>query len=149
MGLRRVRLPNLYYTHPNFFFIYAATVGFHIALACIGVFGKPPNFASPSLQVVNGFATPATWGWASAVIAVCLLAGLYRTRFTLARVALATGAAMCLLRTFLILMPLLAGETRQGLTALPVWALAAALHFSETAEPPLNPATATARAARR
>lgn len=151
-GVRRaawVRVPNLYYSHPNFFFIYAATLLFHLALFGIGVFGRPPNFASPSLQVVNSFAGPMWWGVASVVICAAMVAGLYRSTFGLARLALATGACLCLLRAFLIAIPLITGETRLGLTALPVWALAAALHLSLTAEPSRNPETATvANAAR-
>lgn len=137
------RKPALLRDHPNFFFIFIATILFHVALAFIGIFGKPPNFASPSLIVVNGFASPWVWGLASAAIACCLIVGLYRTHWKLARLALAAGAALTMWRAILIATPLIEGTTKQGLTALPVWALAAALHLSQTAEPPHNPETAT------
>lgn len=145
----RLRVPGLFYSHPNFFVIYAATACFHLWLGIAGLSGGPGDTAA--LRWVNNLASPATWGIASLCIAGGLFVGLWRHTFRLARLSLAAGATLVLVRAFLLSVPLVEailnidGGTRTGVLSVPAWLLIGALHISQTAEPPRNPQTETSR----
>lgn len=133
--------PWLQRSHPNFFFIYVATLTFHLWQASIGLFGPASFFGAPGLDRVNRTANPEVWGLAFAIIGVSMMLGLFRGSFQLSRLALAAGAALCTFRAVLIGLTISDGFYG-SMTGVPVWFLAASLHLSQTGEPPFNPATA-------
>lgn len=130
----------LYKSHPNFFFIYAATLVFHFSQAVFHGFAGPGSFTSPALKYAMEI-SPKYWALGFALVFVGLATGLFRQHWTYARLALTCGAILTIARALFIAAALISGES-QGLTGLPVWALVAAVHLSQTAEPPVNPITA-------
>jgi hypothetical protein len=131
--------PWLTRTHPNFALIFIATAVFHLWFGAAGVFGPDRRFASPSLVRVNALASHEVWGWVSLLIGATMILGLFQPSFTLARVAVAVGMAVCCARWGLLLEALTI-DPSASINGGPVWMLIAALHLSQTLEPPSNPA---------
>jgi hypothetical protein len=136
-----LRRPWLIRSHPNFALIFVSTAIFHLVSAVI-LFSRPESIVTPSLQrTVDALSAPA-WGTINAVVFVLMVAGLYQRTFTMARVGLALGTAMAFARCVLLFLALTIDGAPTGL-GVPVWGLVAMLHFSQVAEPPVNPATST------
>lgn len=127
-------LPSLARTHPNFFFIYAATAAFHLAIGYQQM-SAPERYTSASFAKVIEVAPMASWGFAHLCVFGLLLVGAY-SAFTVGRVGLAAGLFLCLSRGLL----LEAADAPAG-SSLVIFLLIAALHYSQAAEPPVNPLT--------
>lgn len=126
--------PPLARTHPNFFFVYFATAFFHLAIG-VQQIASPERFESGSFEKVMQVTAIHNWGWAHVIVWLLMTIGAF-TVFTVGRIGLAIGLILVLARG--LLLELAAAPAGSSLV---IFLLIAALHYSQAAEPPVNPLT--------
>ena len=136
MGLVRPWLPQAY---PWFFFIYFATVIYHLWCAWNGLH-DPASFHVDALRMVNEVAGAQWWAIASLVIGLGLYVNLHLPDFKYARRFLMLGLVWTAFRFALLALGWVEGE--EVANSLPNLFLCMACHASQLGEPPTNPASA-------
>lgn len=131
--------PWLPVTHPNFMVALAGPIIACLWSALIG-FADHGATDAASLDRTNQFAAPGTWAWAFMVCGVLMVVGLFRTTFTLTRVAIAMSLVVWLIRFGLLAQADAIDMIPTGF-ALPIYAGLILPLFAQTLEPPDNPVT--------
>jgi hypothetical protein len=114
---------------------------FHLWCGAAQVWGDPELFLAPAQTYVYEHIARHTWGVAQLGIGVALVVGLLMPTFDLARLALAAGVLITLLRLWFQLEAFVDGAG--GAIGIPAFALIALFHIATTLEPPVNPASGT------
>lgn len=123
--------------HPNFFLIFVVTACHNSWAAVNGFFGGPALFSSGALENVNAFATPRYWAVAYLFAATCMVLGLFRKSFGLAKFGLAVGLGISMLRFFLLALAFQEGGAVAN--SLPNLLVVIGVHCAQLLEPPVNP----------
>lgn len=145
MGLVRPWLP---WAHPWFFFIYTATIIYHLWCAANGLLGLDRRFDNlGALRLVNGAADRHWWALGNLVVGVGLWVNLHRPDFKYARRVLMLGLIWTGFRFLLIVPGRVMGDDIGNTlpNTLPNLFLCMAVHAAQLGESPVNPATAKRR----
>lgn len=137
VGLVRPWLPR---AHPWFFFIYAATIVYHLWCAANGLLGSDRWFLVPALRVVNEVADNHWWALGNLIIAVGLYMNLHLRDFKYARLFLMLGLLWTSFRFSLVAVGWASGDEIGN--TMPNLFLCMAVHAAQLGEPPANPASA-------
>lgn len=128
-------IPKLWSKHPNFFVIYFATATcLHLGMAVSQLFYQD-RFMTTTFVEVYGFLPIEIWAFLSFLVWIFMTLGAYYKFHIWGRLGLGIGLFICLARGMLMELGPQAGG------GMFVWLTLSALHYTQLAEPPVNPLT--------